>query len=388
MMQEISNDRITLEKCFLSTICYALNLSPLPKIDEQWDLSALYDLAKRHALVPMSAKAVRDGHFADVEAELSLKFSQVQLAAIYHDEKLRYMQETAAKIFQRENIPFVLLKGAVVRQFYPQPWMRTRCDVDILIHPEDVSRALDALTASGFTTDRESHGHEVTLFLDDFPLELHFTLRNNTPTMDKLMDQCWEYVQKKDGCEYLFTPEFFAFYEITHTCKHFLLGGCGVKSLIDLHLLRKNDYYEEEKLLPLLEECGLVKFYRSLCQLCDVWFGGEQYTELTRSMEAFIFRGGSYGTADTKCMTLTAGQNGKWGRIRQMLFPAYEVVCKENPAAEGKKLLRPYYYCHRIVTKVFGKNRALTKSHVHSVLDNDSTQLNRVRDLLSELEIK
>ncbi|MBO4954226.1 MAG: nucleotidyltransferase family protein, partial [Clostridia bacterium] len=28
-------------------------------------------------------------------------------------------------------IDFMPLKGAVIRQYYPEPWMRTSCDIDI-----------------------------------------------------------------------------------------------------------------------------------------------------------------------------------------------------------------------------------------------------------------
>ncbi|MFP4394980.1 MAG: nucleotidyltransferase family protein, partial [Anaerolineales bacterium] len=47
--------------------------------------------------------------------------------------------ETLQQLAQRLEIPIVLVKGPVVAQRYPSPWMRAYKDIDILVAPSDAS---------------------------------------------------------------------------------------------------------------------------------------------------------------------------------------------------------------------------------------------------------
>ena len=49
--------------------------------------------------------------------------------------------ENLCSAFEKAQIPFLPLKGSVIRKYYPEAWMRTSCDIDILVHDEDVGRA-------------------------------------------------------------------------------------------------------------------------------------------------------------------------------------------------------------------------------------------------------
>ena len=47
---------------------------------------------------------------------------------------------------EKAEIPFLPLKGSVIRKYYPEPWMRTSCDIDLLIHKEEADNVVNLFT--------------------------------------------------------------------------------------------------------------------------------------------------------------------------------------------------------------------------------------------------
>ena len=53
--------------------------------------------------------------------------------------------KTVRRALDGANIPYVLLKGAVIQHLYPEAWMRTSSDIDVLVHEEDLDAAVKAI---------------------------------------------------------------------------------------------------------------------------------------------------------------------------------------------------------------------------------------------------
>ena len=58
--------------------------------------------------------------------------------------------QSLSEIARRSEIPIVVVKGAVVAQTYPEPWMRPYADVDLLIPQSAVPALLDAVREAGY----------------------------------------------------------------------------------------------------------------------------------------------------------------------------------------------------------------------------------------------
>ena len=106
-----------------------------------------------------------------------------------------------------------------------------------------------------------------------------------------MLKDVWTYTDKVDQYEFRENNEYFAFHHIAHMAFHFLRGGCGIRPFIDLWLMRKKQYYNENGLIDLLAKCELKPFYDSVCALTDVWFENKEHTELTQKMSEYIFSG-------------------------------------------------------------------------------------------------
>ena len=74
--------------------------------------------------------------------------------AVFRYEQLNYENERICMALEKAQIPFIPLKGSIIRKYYPESWMRTSCDVDVLVHEEDAEKAVDVLVKEyGYTQE-------------------------------------------------------------------------------------------------------------------------------------------------------------------------------------------------------------------------------------------
>lgn len=61
--------------------------------------------------------------------------------AAYRREAQSYELERLSEVLEKAEIPFLPLKGSVICEYYKEPWMRTSCDIDVLVKKRDVEKA-------------------------------------------------------------------------------------------------------------------------------------------------------------------------------------------------------------------------------------------------------
>lgn len=117
-------------------------------------------LAEDHGLVPLVRRQARAlGLPVPVRAQ-----QQMTASALRHREASRVHAVTLVDIvgaLRERGIPHVVLKGAVLAfDVYPEPGLRPRKDIDLLVRPEDAPHAVTALKAIGFgdTSDPQPQG--------------------------------------------------------------------------------------------------------------------------------------------------------------------------------------------------------------------------------------
>ena len=280
------------------------------------------------------------------------------------------------------------LIGAVIRSLFSEPWMRTSCDIDILVHEEDLERATQELTNAGFTTDGKREYHDVSFFYGSVHLELHFNIQENMEQIDGLLADVWKYTKQFDDMEYRETPDYFLFHHVAHMAYHFVSGGCGIKPFLDLWLMRKNGYYNDKKIMPLLRSCDLVSFYLAVNNLADVWMEGKEHSDLTRRMESYILSGGVYGNSENSNATGAVRKKGKFRYLWSIAFPPYQTMRVIYPSLRKHKSLLPFCYIHRFFSKLFGKNRKRVRSRWKATMNQDQSKIQSMEELLQAVGLK
>ena len=266
--------------------------------------------------------------------------------AVYRCERLKCEYEQLCQSLEAAQIPFLPLKGAVLRDYYPEAWMRTSCDIDVLVHREQLNAAVAHLTGKLGYTEKERASHDVSLFSPSgIHVELHFDLveEGRANNAAALLDTVWQRasLRRDQSFWYEVSDEFFYFYHVAHMAKHFETGGCGIRPFIDLWILDHLDDAHDLRRAALLTSGGLIKFANACRELSRVWFGGAQPNELTEQMQEFLLHGGTYGSADNK---VALQQKKSGGRLRYLLsriFVPYEKLKRYYPILEKHRWLTP-----------------------------------------------
>lgn len=247
------------------------------------NISGLYRLAQRHELAHLIGDALESG------AAIAGGFQERLIEAHYRSERYLHAYEELRTCFEQENVQFIPLKGLVLRELYPEPWMRTSCDMDLLLHPEDMERAAKILEDTLQYRPKAMSAHDLSFISSDgVRVELHHTLIEGNPVLEKVWDHCQDNRMDED---------YFYLYHIAHMAKHFLHGGCGIRPVLDLRLMEQRGMVCPANLL---EQCGLLTFANAMRRLAAYWFGGEEPDRTVLEIHEYILRGGVFGTDENQ----------------------------------------------------------------------------------------
>lgn len=353
------------------------------------ELAALYRLAKAHDLAHLVGDALLKNDLVANE-EIKAKFEKQRMLALYRYEKIKYELDRLREVFNGAKIPFIPLKGAVLRKYYPEPWMRTSCDVDILVQECDLERA------TGLLTDRLSYrkdskgSHDVGFYSDGgVHIELHYSLieENCVGKAEKVLGAVWEKASAVGGTsEYLLDGDMFYCYHIAHMAKHFVsTGGCGIRPFLDLWVLDHRIGYDREGRERPLDAGGLLSFSCEAEALSEVWFGDMPHTETTGRMEDYILRGGVYGTVKGRVAVQQVKRGGKFRYALSRIWLPYDLLRFYYPSLEGRRVLLPAYEVRRWCSLLFcgGAKRSMRELRLNSA--TTAAERERTREMLSRL---
>ncbi len=355
-------------------------------------LQEVYKLAKKHDMAHLVAVGLGKNGLLDKGNPIAQKFLQEEIKAVYRYEQLNYELEEISATLENAKISFIPLKGSVLRAYYPESWMRTSCDIDILIHKEDVDKSSQILLEKLNYHLENSGSHDVSFYSPSgVHLELHYTLIEGgiLEKVDALLEKVWDFSLPAIDKEYQRTlhGEMFYFYHIAHMAKHFQNGGCGVRPFIDLHVLSERGFLSEATIV-LLKEGGLWKFAENANALTEVWFGNGAHTQITKQMENYILNGGVYGNTENRVAAQQVKKGGKCKYLCTRIFMPYDELKFKYPILQKHKWLTPIMEVRRWfnLLKPSALKRSLHEAKSTANVTKEGTESMRV--LLMELGLE
>ena len=353
-------------------------------------LGAIYQYTKAHDMAHIVASELMAQNILK-DNEIGNRFKKQQILAIYRYERINYEFGEICRVLNNSHIPYIPLKGAVMRRYYPEEWMRTSADIDILVKQEDISAAADALVKELQYKNDGIAEHDIQMFSQSgVHLELHFDTVEDyrAANANAILKNIWNgYCAPSHGCCYEMSNEMFYFYHIAHMAKHFEASGCGIRFFLDLWLLRQAMVFDEQKKQELLISGGLLEFAQGAEKLSDVWFGNCPHTELTKQMESFVFTGGIYGSTENNMAIRHVKEGGKLGYATYLIFRPLNELKRQYPILNRHKILYPACQVHRWLCLIFngGIGRAMNILNRSAAVYEESGD--RVAKMLEELNL-
>lgn len=361
---------------------------PLPDRFNVSDEASLIRISKKHDLTHLVFDAL---HKNGIEC-INNNAVQQYYASIWRSEQMTHELEVMTVLFEKEGVDFIPLKGAVMRPLYPEPWMRTSADIDVLFRNKDFERACELVkNALGYTEEEEEKGSHHLSFhslANNVHVEMHnmlFADYQTTQSVTAHLPEIWDMVCPAEGHKHLMRmsdPDLYL-YHVAHMAKHLSSdGGCPLRSLIDLWLLDGLPDRDEAGRRELLKKTGLLTFAEMMSATAKAWLDGGAVP--SEELEQFILTGSMYGTLKNR-VALGVEEKGVGRYIFDRIFLPYDNLKYSFPILQEHKWLTPIFQVVRW-TRVFSRkyrNRLKTQTEALIQTDmSDSAQLERVRQLL------
>ena len=320
-------------------------------------LRALYAPAKTYDLIHFVGYVLdKLGRGA---TPIEQEYVRMYMFAVYRHEQLRRDTEQLCEVLEEQRIPYLPLKGAVLRNYYPAPWMRTSSDVDILIPQEQFARAKQAVQDRlGYVFDKASDHDQAFLTPAGNHVELHFSLIEDgvVGKVDEPLRQVWQYAKPQQGSPYRYelSGDMFYYYHIAHMAKHYVQGGCGIRPFLDLWLMLQRQPQSRESCKKLLETGSIETFAQHAEHLAKVWFGNREHTDVTAQMQKFLLEGGEFGSYANRAAVAQVKKGGKARYAFSRIWLSYREMCVFYPSLQGRRYLLPIFELWRWLRLLFG----------------------------------
>lgn len=349
----------------------------------QEDVFRIERIAKRQSIIPIIIEGLSNLRYADL---LSEETNIQKAKAIYDFHQRNESLKQIASAFEADAIDFIPLKGAVLRELYPQPWMRTSNDIDVLVRECSVERATVSLEKrTGFKKFKLGF-HDVHFVNEKVHLELHFNLLDDVGLIDDVFALAWNYAKpKENGYCYKFTAEYQMFYIVAHACKHFKGGGgIGIRPLLDIWLLKTKTVYDDNEVRTLCDKAGILKFYETCISLLSVWFEDQSYTELTRDFEELVLSGGVFGSSHLEILSRKRMKKGVKYALSRLFIKNTRLkgmypICKKYP------ILIPLYQMKRWIYLLKPKKQQEVREELKHARSITQADIDRYDGLMKRL---
>ncbi|MEE1186425.1 MAG: nucleotidyltransferase family protein [Acutalibacteraceae bacterium] len=334
----------------------------------------LYRLSVMHDLAHIVYCALEKTDLLPSDDKLSAKFKKAKIAAVYKSEVINNVLENIHNVLSENNIDYILLKGSVVRDYYPEKWQRTSSDIDIFVNEYDLKKLKTLFCKTlGYKDDKRSSSYDMHFTADNFlPLEVHYSLdisaddvKNGRKTENIFLN-----AEKQNGSLYKMNDDAFYCFQVAHLAKHFKAGGAGVRPLIDLWILDKLDC-DKDKRLFLIEKQGLKEFYTEIEKVIDFWFNNQAANDFTTSLSRFILASGTHGNGHYQRQIIRLSSKNTMSYYLKRVFVPYSQLAVEYKPLRKHKALYPVYSIKRIMT--FGKKLGIAKNEL-GIVNNISEQ--------------
>lgn len=253
---------------------------PLATLDERaWQ--ALADAALRHALAPYLWLRLQERNASSIiPPGIGESLQATHTLATLRAEAWQRQLEQVLRALNGTGVPTILLKGAHLgREVYPAALARPLSDLDLLVPPDDLSRAVRALGDAGYALPtpedwasyRDHHHAPPVRRAGRLPVELHATIEPCAPPFNLPLADLWTRARCTTAGgtgAYVLAPEDLLLHLAVHMGHSHLLGSSLVRICdVALVLTRYGANMDWEEVVRLTREAGARRFVYTALEL-------------------------------------------------------------------------------------------------------------------------
>ncbi len=314
------------------------------------------------------------------------------------------MKQTIATL--NDNcIEHILIKGYVLRNYYPNKEVRSFGDIDILVDESDIKKANNALLNIGFEFNEDKSENAVQTYTKGILcLEMHTDLIYERLFNDfDYINYFREKIKNKEHVKnYTYTYELkkedHFIYILVHLAKHFYNIGAGIRMVLDIVVFLNKfgkvidfKYIENE-----LDSIQLKYFSNVIFYICKKYFDTDiECTPIDdKKLEQiidYILEHGVFGFDNIAVQSVMLRNNGDKGikLFLKMMFPDMAVMTRIYPwFKNGNKYMLPYAWLRRWLYLLTNKNKRNEIGTKLSAIMDDDIDVNKHTEMIKSFGLK
>lgn len=358
-------------------------------INKKEQLIEVLNMAREQSMLPIVGDFIAGTNsYERFQKEIAPYKRQTILLMISQTQRTSFFFEIYKKLLQNEIKP-VVVKGIVLRNLYPKPDCRYSNDEDLLINKDDFMKCHEILKKEGFicendveNMDKKKIPYEVAYYnsITKVRIEIHTDLlpsdNNAFKGLNNRFKKAMDKAEKRDvGTGWVWTlneTDHFLFL-LSHSYKHFIYCGFGVRQLCDLLMFAKkyNSLINWDYVETVAQENRLYRFLINLFDIGDRYLGfncseiplkdrqlivADSENLLVDMLDSGTFGKSSMGRIHSSKITMSAADKGfseenKKVRlsVKSSLFPPKSYMKQKYQYLQKRSYLLPVAYCHRII---------------------------------------
>lgn len=365
---------------FINNSKNQLNTADFPDIDEE----KLYKLAKSHKLSNFLINC--EFKSQEIKNKVVTDFNN----QIFKDTNENVEFADILEAFENSEIPLLVVKGFIMKDVYPQNYMRQMCDIDLMVKPDNFKNATKIMENMGYSKFYDHEKHLIFTKPPFITVELHRKLIPGEDTGYKYFNtQIWDFVVSYKDYKniYQMTPEDAYVFCMLHLIIHFKYTGIQMRDILDvyLYLEKYSKNLDFEYINKKLEEFNLVQFEHNIKEISYKWFGNDE-TEDFDEVQAFIINGASVSNR----VNYEIGNKGSKGKfLTQLFFPKYKVMKGKYPVLKKVPVLLPVMWVHRIFKDIFSKESTVKErlDTIKLIENAEDSDVSNVKEIYQKLGI-
>lgn len=351
----------------ISLLKSAVRGESVPAAPEDIDWKKLVDLSKKQQVYSVICHALNISALPLEQAQELQLYNQNELLRII---AMKSELEGIEKELENNQVKYMLLKGSVLRDYYPQSKMRQMSDIDILFDGKKRQSVADIMHKMGYEVTNNSDNSDDYFKAPFYTFEFHRKLFFEGADFCPDLGNVWEKAIADNNKKLLYHMDLndMYIYNICHMYKHFVKSCCGIRFLIDnyLFLKKENDKLDWKYIENRFNEIGILDFERQTRALAFNIFDGNVLTsEDARQLyyyTNFGIYGDSRGTAVQDYSKLREN-NSKTaagiGFVFKRIFPERKIMERFYPYLKERPYLIGLAYIQRLFKGVFHFRKAV-----------------------------
>ena len=335
----------------LSSVLNDTEPMPLP---EGMTLGGLYNYQKEQDVTNMAYVALKKLGYDDVEL---IEFKDDYKLNILREARFELAGQQVFDSFEKAEIPFIPLKGVLLKNLYPNPSLRTFTDIDIYVGGK-FDEAERILLNDGFEkTTGDDHNDISYVKKPSIHVELHKDLFPDDYDFEGYFNEPFKHTDLKDEYKYyhLYRTDDFFIHVLCHLYKHFTFGGCGLRQYLDIYVMTKKMQLDMDYIRSELRSFGMEGFLDTTLTLNRFFFDKEKPTDETIEIAEFVFNNSTFGNADNRLvLDYDKGHGEKrtlWGNIKYFMERwglDYSQMKDRYKVLKCLPFLLPFCWIHRL----------------------------------------